>query len=117
MPQLVRRAAASLWRDAPIVARDLLSLGIDLAQFVPVPALDVVGSVLLHIWDAIQTVKVSHQGYMPPFWLELTSILLEQQESMSASDGAMRKLTDHPLQSFGHGPDSRRCQNRQRSGG
>ena len=46
------------------VARDVLSAGVDLLQFAPIPALGVAGSILVSIWQAIETIEVSLVGFV-----------------------------------------------------
>ena len=41
-------------------AHDVLEIGADVLQFVPIPALQEAARVLLTIWDALQLVEVSH---------------------------------------------------------
>ncbi|KZV66754.1 kinase-like protein [Peniophora sp. CONT] len=53
----VREAAATMRTAAPTIAHDVLSTGVDFLQLAPIPALDLAGSVLLSIWDAVQAIK------------------------------------------------------------
>ena len=47
---------------AASIGHEVLFTGVGLLQFAPVPGLDVAGSILLNIWDAIEMVEVSVMG-------------------------------------------------------
>ncbi|KZV62253.1 hypothetical protein PENSPDRAFT_758829 [Peniophora sp. CONT] len=53
----VIEAISSVLGPAANFAHEVLFVGVDLLQFVPVPALDVAGKVLLSIWDAVEMIK------------------------------------------------------------
>ena len=44
---------------AASIGHEVLFTGVDLLQYVPVPALNVAGNILLSIWDAVELVEVS----------------------------------------------------------
>ena len=56
--QRVIEAIASVLGPAENLAHEALSVGVDLLQFAPVPALDVVGQILLNIWDSVEMIEV-----------------------------------------------------------
>jgi abelson tyrosine-protein kinase 1 len=47
---------------AASIGHEVLFTGVDLLQFAPVPGLNTAGTILLNIWDAIETVEVSVIG-------------------------------------------------------
>jgi hypothetical protein len=47
---------------AASIGHEALFTGVDLLQFVPVPGLTLLESILLNIWDAIEMVEVSVMG-------------------------------------------------------
>jgi hypothetical protein len=60
LPQLRAIEAISGFVDtAASIGHEVLSTGVDLLQFAPVPGLQLAGNILLNIWDAVGMVKVS----------------------------------------------------------
>ncbi|THH14319.1 hypothetical protein EW146_g5999 [Bondarzewia mesenterica] len=57
--QRVIEATASVLGMAAQVAHEALFAGVDLLRFAPVPGLEVAGSVLLNIWDALEMVEMN----------------------------------------------------------
>ena len=57
--QRVVEAVSSVLGVAARAAHEALFVGVDLLQFVPIPALDVAGKAILNIWDAVDKVQVS----------------------------------------------------------
>ena len=55
----VAKAALAVLGTTVDIAHELLAVGADALQFVPIPALDVVARALLSIWDAAKMVEVS----------------------------------------------------------
>jgi hypothetical protein len=47
---------------AASIGHEALFVGVDLLRFAPVPGLELAGSILLNIWDAVDMVEVSLMG-------------------------------------------------------
>jgi hypothetical protein len=47
---------------AASIGHEALFFGVDLLRFAPVPGLELAGSILLNIWDAVDMVEVSLMG-------------------------------------------------------
>ena len=60
---------------AASIGHEVLFTGVDLLQFAPVPGLNVVGNILLSIWDAVELVEVSMIDTLSTALLVLTADL------------------------------------------
>ncbi|KZV66757.1 kinase-like protein [Peniophora sp. CONT] len=55
----VHEATEATKQAIPTVAHDVLSVGKDVLKLAPIPALEVAGSVLLSIWEAVQLIETN----------------------------------------------------------
>ena len=60
---------------AASIGHEALFFGVDLLRFAPVPGLELAGSILLNIWDAVDKVEVSLMDIFVALLLLLTVYL------------------------------------------
>ncbi|VDC00982.1 unnamed protein product [Peniophora sp. CBMAI 1063] len=92
----VVEAASAVLGPAANLAHEALFVGVDLLQFVPVPALDVAGKMLLSIWDAVELIEVNRLSC-----LRLTErsaeLLLAIREEIGASGTGVAEELKEPV--------------------
>ncbi|VDB84544.1 unnamed protein product [Peniophora sp. CBMAI 1063] len=111
----VSQAIGTVLGTASGVARDVLTAGVDLLQFAPIPALGIAGSILVSIWQAIETIEANdtsclrlaercaetlmavHHLAQPDVALELEEPVQKLQEAFTQIQTVLERQSQRPF--------------------